>query len=161
MKKFLLGLLLLPFLVVFLFGAEGNAVLFSWDGAGRENVLKFADEGKLPVIESLRKTGAFVEIKITGHATSTGPAHANMLTGFGPEVNLVQSNSSYFSIPAGLTLGERLEKTLGPDNIFTIMVMGKLGYMGAAYGQPYNNAVKALDVWDGDKDKRDATVVAG
>jgi len=160
MKHFLLSFALIIFLATSALAVDGNAILFSWDGAEREHVKQLAVAGKMPVIDGFMKTGSFVEIKLTGHVTATGPSHANMLTGYGPDGNFVLSNAAFLPIPEGLTVGERLEQNLGAENIVTVMVMGKAGYMGAQSLQPYNNAKKIIDVWDGDKGRRDAPAVA-
>jgi len=159
LRKFLALQLLISLFVLSLFAETQNAILISWDGALREDLQALMAAGKAPVVSNLKETGAFVEIQVVGHATATGPGHAQMLTGLKSEDNKVISNGDYYPIPEGWTIGERLETALGKNKIFTIMVMGKAGsYMKATEGTPYFNAKKNIDVWDGDKD-RDATTV--
>ena len=170
MSKALARVLLLWLIVVVGLSAETyNAILISLDGARRERVYKMLDEGKLPAIKKLKENGSFVELKIEGHQTETGPGHAEMLTGLPKEVSNVYTNPKFDAIPEGATIGERLETALGRDNIVTVMVMGKMVYMGArspaeftekekgewwgTFTQPYINAKKNIDVWEGDEGK--------
>jgi len=162
-------------LLVFSIYAETyNAILFSWDGAGRERVEELLTNEKLPTVKLLKEQGAFVKIKVEGHPTTTAPGHAEMLTGLPSNITKVKSNERWEPIPEGLTIFERLENYFGKDNIVTVAIMGKSGYLGAKgpeelkdtkypkylkKGEPYFNAKKHLDVWDGDM-IRDAVTVA-
>ena len=143
-----------------------NAILISLDGAQRAHMNELFAADKLPAMKELKTAGAQVDIKIVGHDTATGPGHAQMLTGLPKEINNVYNNDKYKAIPKGCTIGERLETALGADNIVTVMVMGKAGYMGslspADYKegekpaklfktQPYNNAKKNIDKFDGEE----------
>ncbi|OGF51307.1 MAG: hypothetical protein A2044_01595 [Candidatus Firestonebacteria bacterium GWA2_43_8] len=135
-----------------MFSETQNAILISLDGAQRAHLYELLAAGKLPVLNELKAKGAFVELNIIGHQTETGPGHAEMLTGLPKEMNHVLTNKVFEAIPEGCTIGERLEKGLGKDNIVTVMVMGKEAYMGAKKDtQPYFNAKNNIDVWDGDK----------
>lgn len=146
--------------VISLSAETHNAILISLDGAQRAHLNELLASGKVPVIKELKAEGAFVDLQIEGHDTGTGPGHAEMLTGLPKELNNVQSNRKYKAIPAGYTIGERLEKVLGKENIVTVMVMGKESYMGASTAdQPYYNAKNSIDVWDGDESKRSESVV--
>ncbi len=152
-----------------------NAILISLDGARRERLYSMLAADKLPAMKQFKTNGALVEIKVEGHQTETGPGHAEMLTGLPKEITNVYTNPKYDAIPEGLTIGERLKKALGKDNIVVMMVMGKMGYMGARspaeftetekdswWGnltQPYINARKNIDFWFGDEAR--ATDVVG
>ena len=177
MLRKLTGSVLLWLVIVTAVSAETfNAILISLDGARRERLYSMLAEGKLPAIKGMKENGALVEIKVEGHQTETGPGHAEMLTGLPKEITNVYTNPKYDAIPEGYTIGERLEKALGKDNIVTIMVMGKAGYMGSRspveftesekgewWGnmtQPYINAKKNIDFWFGD-DYKSADLVAG
>ena len=143
------------FCMLFVFSASAetkNAILISLDGAQRAHLYELLGAGKLPAIKELKANGALVEIRIEGHQTETGPGHAEMLTGLSKEINNVVTNGNYKAIPEGFTICERLEKAEGKNNIITVMVMGKEGYMGAKKSsQPYFNAKNNIDVWDGDE----------
>jgi predicted AlkP superfamily pyrophosphatase or phosphodiesterase len=146
--------------VISLSAETHNAILISLDGAQRAHLNELLASGKVPVIKELKAEGSFVDLQIEGHDTGTGPGHAEMLTGLPKELNNVLSNKKYKAIPVGYTIGERLEKGLGKENIVTVMVMGKESYMGAKTAdQPYYNAKNSIDVWDGDESKRSESVV--
>lgn len=118
-------------------GTIRNAILISWDGVQRDHLRELLDAGKLPNLKALIEEGTIVEIDVT-HKTDTKAGHAQMLTGYGPEVTGVYSNSVYQPIPKGYTVFERLEEEFGPDNIATIMITGKaqnLGSRGPAPGE--------------------------
>lgn len=118
-------------------GTIRNAILISWDGVQRDHLRELLDTGKLPNLKALIEEGTIVEIDVT-HKTDTKAGHAQMLTGYGPEVTGVYSNSVYQPIPKGYTMFERLEEEFGPDNIATIMITGKaqnLGSRGPAPGE--------------------------
>jgi predicted AlkP superfamily pyrophosphatase or phosphodiesterase len=111
-------------------GSVKNAILISWDGVQREHLRELLDAGQLPNLEALIAEGAIVEIDVT-HKTDTKAGHAQMLTGYGPEVTGVFSNSVYRPIPKGYTIFERLEDAFGDDGIATIMITGKGGNLGS------------------------------
>ena len=158
----------------FVYAETQNAILFSWDGTQRKHLEELLAKEKLPVIKMLKNSGGYVEITVKGHGTVTSATHAEMLTGLPPKQNNVYANERYAPIPEGLTIGERLEVFLGKDNIVTVMIMGKINYMGAKgpeelkdakvpkylkKGQPYYNAKKNIDEWIGDIRRDDETVI--
>jgi hypothetical protein len=85
---------------------------------------------ELPTLQKLIDEGAYVKIDIEG-VTDTKAGWSQILTGYYPEVTGVYSNGRYQSIPKGLSIGERLEKHFGPDNIVTLAVIGKKGHVDA------------------------------
>jgi len=111
-------------------GPIKNAILISWDGVQRDHLRELLDTGRLPNLKSLIEEGTIVEIDVT-HKTDTKAGHAEMLTGYGPEVTGVYSNFVYQPIPKGYTIFERLEEEFGKDNIATIMITGKGGNLGS------------------------------
>lgn len=111
-------------------GSITNAILISWDGVQRDHLRELLDAGQLPNLEALIAEGAIVEIDVT-HKTDTKAGHAQMLTGYGPEVTGVFGNSVYRPIPKGYTIFERLKDEFGDDGIATIMVTGKAGNLGS------------------------------
>ncbi|MHC4643551.1 MAG: alkaline phosphatase family protein, partial [Planctomycetota bacterium] len=107
-----------------------NIILFGWDGAQRDHVNECLSRNELPTLKELIKEGAYVEIDMEG-VTDTKAGWSQILTGYYPEVTGVYSNRKYQSIPKGLSIGERLEKHFGPDNIVTLSVIGKKGHVDA------------------------------
>jgi len=107
-----------------------NVILFGWDGAQRDHVNECLARGELPVLKKLADEGAYIEIDIEG-TTDTKAGWSQILTGYYPEVTGVYSNARYQSIPEGLSIGERLEKHFGADNIVTLAVIGKKGHVDA------------------------------
>jgi len=107
-----------------------NIILFGWDGAQRDHVNECLSRKELPTLQKLIDEGAYVKIDIEG-VTDTKAGWSQILTGYYPEVTGVYSNRNYQSIPKGLSIGERLEKHFGPDNIVTLAVIGKKGHVDA------------------------------
>jgi predicted AlkP superfamily pyrophosphatase or phosphodiesterase len=112
-----------------------NAVLISCDGLGRDVLRELLDAGKLPSFAAVIKEGSLQEIEVRGHATSTVPGHATMLTGYGSAVHGIRNNRDLVPIPAGLTVFERLEQHFRGHGIHTLMVAGKTRNLG---GDPTN-----------------------
>jgi predicted AlkP superfamily pyrophosphatase or phosphodiesterase len=113
---------------------QRNAILISWDGALREHVQDALKRGQLPHMARLINEGRIVDVEVTGHATDTRPGHAQMLTGYDPEITGVYTNSRFRPIPLGLSLFERLHQTFGKKDLATIMITGKP--MGLGPGGP-------------------------
>lgn len=107
-----------------------NIILFGWDGAQRDHVNECLSRNELPTLKKLINEGSYVKIDIEG-VTDTKAGWSQILTGYYPEVTGVYSNGRYQSIPKGLSIGERLEKHFGPDNIVTLAVIGKKGHVDA------------------------------
>jgi hypothetical protein len=134
-----------------------NAILISWDGALREHVRAALAHGKLPHLARLAAAGSLVDIEVTGHQTDTKAGHAQMLTGYGPEVTGVQSNGHFTEIPRGYTIFERLHQRFGQSGITTILLAAKDHNLGSqdkgllSNAEPYHLARQGITVWDGDK----------
>ena len=107
-----------------------NIILFGWDGAQRDHVKECLSRKELPNLQKLIDEGVLVEIDIEG-TTDTKAGWSQILTGYYPEVTGVYSNGRYQPIPKGLSIGERLEKHFGADNIVTLAVIGKKGHVDA------------------------------
>jgi hypothetical protein len=141
-----------------------SAILVSWDGAGREKLRELLAAGRLPGISALVHDGSLVDVDVTDHRTDTKAGHAEMLTGYGPDVTGVWSDTRFRPIPAGLSVFETLQRWFGSDSIATIMITAKAGNLGSAgprflrRGQPWSLVRPNLTVWDGDA-VRDAPVV--
>ncbi|MFH1825005.1 MAG: alkaline phosphatase family protein [Candidatus Firestonebacteria bacterium] len=161
------------------FAETYNAILISWDGVQREHFMDLYKSDKLPNIKDLSKEGNLVEITVEGHATSTKPGHAEMLTGLTSSVTGVFTNGKFAPIPVGYTIFEKLESHFGKDNIITVMLTGKSGNLGSLgpnegegvkkkkgkekekenpNGEPFYLTRGSLDIWNGDK-QRDAEEV--
>lgn len=144
--------------------AGRSAVLLSWDGVGRERLRDLLAAGRLPGVSALVRNGSLVGIDVTGHRTDTKAGHAEMLTGYGPGVTGVHSNTRFRPIPAGLSIFEVLQRRFGSGRIATIMVTAKTSNLGSAGpgflkpGEPWHLVRPGLTVWDGDT-VRDASVV--
>ena len=135
LKKAILALAILVFVVVPPIANAAkdqprNIILFGWDGAQRDHVNECLSRNELPTLKKLSKKGAYVKIDIEG-VTDTKAGWSQILTGYYPEVTGVYSNGRYQPIPKGLSIGERLEKHFGPDNIVTLAVIGKKGHVDA------------------------------
>jgi hypothetical protein len=111
-------------------GRPRNVILFGWDGAQRDHVNEALARGELPVLKKLGAKGAYVKIDIEG-TTDTKAGWSQILTGYYPKITGVYSNGRYQPIPKGLSIGERLEKHFGPDNVVTLAVIGKKGHVDA------------------------------
>jgi len=101
-----------------------NLILISWDGVQREHLLELYRQGLLPNLEALGREGSMMPMEVIGHATDTKAGHAEMLSGYGPEVTGVYSNQRYQAIPEGLTVFERLKARFG-RGIATLAITGK------------------------------------
>jgi arylsulfatase A-like enzyme len=136
-----------------------NAILISWDGALREHVKADLAKGKLPNLARLVEHGSLVDIDVVGHRTDTKAGHAQLLTGYDPQLTGVHSNANYRPIPPGYTIFERLRQAFGRDGITTIMLTGKdhnLGSQGADLlrgADPYYFSRAGITVWDGDQNR--------
>jgi hypothetical protein len=144
--------------------AQRSAVLMSWDGVGRERLRELRAAGRLPALSALVRGGSLVNVDVTDHRTDTKAGHAEMLTGYGPDITGVRSNTRFRPIPAGLSVFEALQQRFGSDRIATIMITAKAGNLGSAgpsftqRGQPWHLVRPSLTVWDGDA-LHDAPVV--
>jgi Type I phosphodiesterase / nucleotide pyrophosphatase len=145
---------------------QRNAILISWDGALREHVRAELTRGRLPSLARLIRDGSLVDIDVVGHSTDTKAGHAQMLTGYGPQITHVHSNSHYGPIPAGYSIFERLGQAFGPKGVATIMLTSKdhnLGSRGPGLltpADPYYLVRPGITVFDGDQN-RSADVVGG
>jgi len=133
-----------------------SAILISWDGASGDHVRANLAAGTMPNLARLVGQGALVDIEVTGHGTDTKPGHAQMLTGYDPNLTTVYSNSRFRAIPRGFSIFERLHQTFGRNGLVTIMLTGKganLGSQTPANGspEPFSQARGNITVWDGDQ----------
>lgn len=143
---------------------ERSAVLVSWDGVGRERLRELLAAGQLPGVSDLVRRGSLVDVDVSGHRTDTKAGHAEMLTGYGPDVTGIRSDMWFRPIPAGLSVFEALHRRFGPEHFATIMITAKAGNLGSTgprflrHGQPWHLVRPTLTAWDGDV-LRDASVV--
>lgn len=124
-----------------------NAILIGWDGVQRNHLKEALGRGELPNLDRLAAEGALVAIDIL-RTTDTKSGWAQILTGLEPETTGIFSNRDVQPIPAGLTIFERLEKSLGPGNIATVALIGKgEADLGDDPGASYANAAPVMDVF--------------
>lgn len=108
-----------------------HVLLVGWDGCLLDDVRQLMAEGRMPVLKGLMEEGRLVETFITTSKTETKPGWAEILTGYGPDVNGVYDNrEKYGPIPEGYTIFERLKARFGKDGIRTIFIAGKLQNLG-------------------------------
>ena len=108
-----------------------NVILIGWDGSQRNHVNEMIQRNELPNLVALAKEGTMVNIDVISGATDTKAGWTQILTGYAPEKSGVYSNGKYQPIPVGYTIFERVEKTLGPDNVETRAMIGKKGHVDA------------------------------
>ena len=113
---------------------QRSAILISWDGALREHINDCLKRNQMPSLAQLIKEGRMVDIEVSGHVTDTKAGHAQMLTGYDPNLTGVFSNTRFRPIPRGYSIFERLQQFFGKKDIATIMVTGKA--MGLGPGAP-------------------------
>jgi predicted AlkP superfamily pyrophosphatase or phosphodiesterase len=111
-----------------------SAILISWDGALREHINECLKRNQMPNLAQLIQEGRMVDIEVSGHVTDTKSGHAQMLTGYDPNLTGVFSNTRFRPIPRGYSIFERLQQAFGKTEIATIMVTGKA--MGLGPGAP-------------------------
>jgi predicted AlkP superfamily pyrophosphatase or phosphodiesterase len=119
-----------------------NIILISWDGLDRRILKELLDADRLPFLAAVIEEGSYQDIDVRGHATSTKPGHAEMLTGLAADVTGVWSNNKYRPIPEGYTVFERLKQEYGKEGIATIFVAGKFANVGGRGPGEYNRPKK-------------------
>ena len=141
-------------LLITIFGTVSSApsdpqgiVLISWDGISKDTLQDLLDTDSLPHLSSLLKTGSFINISITDHYPDTMAGHAQILTGYSPEQTGVFKSMRYGEIPHGMTVFERLEDSLGSDNISTAIVASQERSLGTLKGLPFYHAGKVVDYY--------------
>jgi predicted AlkP superfamily pyrophosphatase or phosphodiesterase len=123
-------------------------VLISWDGAQMAHTLEMVERGELPNLRALRDGGGLVETTITTHGTETTASHAEMLTGYPPEVTGVYSLAQCQPIPRELTVLYRLKQHFGRQNITTVWVSSNSERISSEPGKPWHQARQDADVWN-------------
>lgn len=124
-----------------------NIVLISWDGISRDTLQDLLDSGQLTTLPALLEKGDFINISITDHYPDTMAGHAEILTGYPPDITGVFKSMRYEEIPAGLTVFERLEDALGADAIRTAIIASQERSVGSLPGLPFFNAGKVVDYY--------------
>lgn len=125
-------------------------VLVCWDGAQMTHTRDMLDRGLLPNLQALLDGQELVATTITTHGTETMASHAEMLTGYPPEVTGVYSLSECQPIARELTVMHRLKQHLGPQKITTVWVSSNSERMSSEPGKPWHEARRDVDVWDDD-----------
>jgi len=111
--------------------SQRNVILYSWDGVQREHLNQCLSRNELPNLAALIAEGKMVDIDISGHNTDTKAGHTQMLTGYNPDVTGVMSNGKFKAFAVGLSMFERMDQTVGKDNIATLAVTGKTHHVGS------------------------------
>ena len=106
------------------FTVTPRVILFSWDGVSRERIDQYLSH--LPNLQTLITEGVLVTVTVTSHFTDTKAGHAQMLTGYDPDVTGVYNNVTYQPVPLGYTIFERLQGRFGNANIKTGMITAKI-----------------------------------
>jgi predicted AlkP superfamily pyrophosphatase or phosphodiesterase len=107
------------------------------------------EKDRLPFLASVIKEGSLQDIDVQGHATSTKPGHAEMLSGLRAEATGVVSNNVYRPIPEGYTVFERLRQEFGKEGIATLFVAGKFANVGGRGPGEYSLPKKKTGKKDG------------
>jgi predicted AlkP superfamily pyrophosphatase or phosphodiesterase len=135
-----------------------GVVLISWDGVHLDDLDDLLTAGKLGNLSNLINVGSRTNIKITDHYADTMAGHAEMLTGYPPDLTGVFNNLHYSEIPAGYTIFERLNgHQINGTNIMTVMVVSKEHNLGVDSGLPFANAGKILDYYHAENKDADVT----
>jgi hypothetical protein len=92
-----------------------RVIVFGWDGVQKNHFKDLYDKALLPTSRSLAEKGNLVEIYVTGN-THTKPGWATTLTGYDAPITGVYTNWLFQSIPADLTIFEKLHEHYGPAN---------------------------------------------
>jgi len=85
-----------------------------WDGCERTRVKTLMSAGLLPNLALVASQGSIVGVETVAR-TCTKPAHACIITGYGPNETLVYDNKMWSQMPAGLSIMERLFAHFGPN----------------------------------------------
>lgn len=135
--------------------AQKGVILISWDGVQKDTLQTLLSEGRLGNLSSILEKGSFINMSYTDHYADTTAAHAEMLTGYPPEITGIYKSMRYKEIPKDLTLFERLESFFGQENISTVIIASKEKNMGTYIGLPFYQASKVVDYYhDQDGDAR-------
>jgi len=120
------GLFVLSLLLLVLPMSASNAtttarfhkvVLISLDGVNPTWVSELIRLGRLPNMAALLQRGTMNSLFIVDHDPSTDPGLSTIETGYGPSITGIYANvfgaTIKISIPAGLTIGERIKSFYG------------------------------------------------
>jgi hypothetical protein len=109
-----------------------NVILIGWDGADRGHVFNMLNRGKLPNLQRLVRKGALIPVDVLG-ATDTKAGWAEILTGCGPAITNVYSNTNYRPMPEGVTIFDRVKQYFGPTAYKKAAIIAKEGCVLAGY----------------------------
>ena len=118
-------------------------ILISLDGTRYDTFQQLLSGRKLPFMAGMIREGGIANLTITDHLTVTAPGHAEMLTGYGPDITGIYDNYNMSSpIPDGLTVWERLDTARGPEDWYNGAIFGK-----ARPRDIFGNAAPEIDYW--------------
>lgn len=123
-----------------------NCILISWDGVSKDTLQNLLETNELKNLSSLLDKGSFVNISITDHFPDTISGHAEMLTGYPPEITGVYKSMQYKEIPEGLTVFERLEEN-PKRKINTAIIVSQKQNLGPIKGLPFYHAGSVVDYY--------------
>ncbi|NLV27988.1 MAG: sulfatase-like hydrolase/transferase [Methanomicrobiales archaeon] len=126
---------------------QQNVILISWDGISRDTLEYLIDSGNLEHLSGILENGSFVNISITDHFPDTLSGHAQILTGYSPEISGVFKSMRYKEIPEGYTVFERLKEFAGDDGISTVIIASQERSLGPLKGLPFYHAGKVVDYY--------------
>jgi predicted AlkP superfamily pyrophosphatase or phosphodiesterase len=126
-----------------------GVILISWDGISKDTLENLLEGDGLPHLTNLLENGTIINISITDHYPDSMAGHAQILTGYSPEQTGVFKSMRYGEIPLGMTVFERLEDTLGSDNISTAIVASQEKSLGTLKGLPFYHAGRVVDYYYG------------
>lgn len=130
--------------------STGQMLILCWDGAQYDHVMTALREGELPNLARIIRAGGVSETLITDHATETKSAHAQMFTGYGPDITGNASGQQFQPLARELSVFGRLNQHFGADGIQQIWVTSKSVRVSSLPGEVWQYCRLDFDIWDGD-----------
>jgi len=137
-----------------------NVIMIGWDGVQRDHFYECLNgeipvcSGGLPHIAEL-SNGVFWNNTTTSGYTATKPGWAQIISGYDAEVTGIVSNKIFGPLPEGYSIFEKVEASLGAQNIVTIFLAGKFGNTGGEcwpldekLSQPFCRTKENLDYFE-------------
>jgi len=125
-------------------------LILCWDGAQYNHTMTALRQGELPNLARIIAAGGVSKTLITDHATETKSAHAQMFTGYGPDVTGNSNGKTFQPLPRELSVFGRLNQHFGASNIDQVWVSSKSERVSSLPGEVWQYCRLDLDVWDGD-----------
>ena len=125
-------------------------LILCWDGAQYNHTMTALRQGELPNLARIVAAGGMAETLITDHATETKSAHAQMFTGYGPDITGNRNGKEFRPLPRDLAVFGRLNQHFGADNIQQVWVSSKSVRVSSLPGEVWQYCRFDIDLWDGD-----------